>query len=135
MPERVQRKRTAGWTAPLDANGLPPIYVGRPTVYANPFRIVREHGLWVVRVERADGVRPRVIGDFAFKLQARKVATEEFEAQFSTPGGAEQAEFFARRLHGRSLMCWCELPEPGEIDWCHGRILMELSNAKETASA
>lgn len=135
MPERIQRKRTAGWTAPLDANGLPPIYVGRPSMYANPFRIVREHGLWIVRIDPADGVRGRLVGEYPTKLLARVASTTEFEAQFHTPGGAEQAEFLAQRLHGRSLMCWCELPEPGEIDWCHGRILMELSNARETANA
>ena len=31
-PERIQRRRTAGWRMPADA-----IYVGRPTKWGNPF--------------------------------------------------------------------------------------------------
>lgn len=34
MPERVQRKRTAGWTMPENT-----IYVGRPTKWGNPYRV------------------------------------------------------------------------------------------------
>ena len=30
-------------------------------------------------------------------------------------------------LTGRDLACFCPLPEPGEIDWCHARILIEES--------
>src|SRR4051812_4527708 len=33
-PRRVQRSRAKGWRTPPDA-----VYVGRPTVYGNPFRI------------------------------------------------------------------------------------------------
>jgi hypothetical protein len=135
MPERIQRKRTAGWSSPVDAHGRTPIYVGRPTMYANPFRIVPEGRLWIVRVDPADGVCGRTVGDFASKLQARKVATLEFEAQFHTPGGAEQGAYFASRLHGLDLSCWCELPEPGDIDWCHARVLIDLCNEKETVDA
>lgn len=33
MPQRIQRKRSKGWTMPPGA-----IYVGRPTKYGNPYR-------------------------------------------------------------------------------------------------
>lgn len=126
MPQRHQRQRKAGWTTPVDAEGRPAKYVGRPTIYANPFRIVPEGRLWIVRVDPAEGVRGRTVGEYPTKLLARVAAPTAFEAQFRSPGGAEQAEFFARTLHGRDLSCWCELPEPGEIDWCHARVLVEL---------
>src|SRR5215213_5445220 len=41
MPERIQRKRTAGWKMPDGA-----IYVGRPGKYGNPYwHVQRFHGL------------------------------------------------------------------------------------------
>lgn len=33
-PQRIQRKRTKGWTMPADT-----VYVGRPTKWGNPFPI------------------------------------------------------------------------------------------------
>lgn len=36
MPQRIQRKRTKGWRMPEGA-----IYVGRPTVYGNPFEVIQ----------------------------------------------------------------------------------------------
>ena len=35
MPVRIQRRRAAGWRLPEGA-----VYVGRPTLWGNPFRIV-----------------------------------------------------------------------------------------------
>lgn len=129
-PCRVQRRRTAGWSAPLDAEGRKPIYVGRGSQYGNPWRIDREpgSGLWIVHVAAAGGVRARTLGDYQFRAQARRAATEAFEASLRTPGGAEQAEVFAEQLRGRDLMCWCPLPEVGEPDWCHGAVLLRLAN-------
>jgi hypothetical protein len=34
MPKRIQRKRTKGWKIPEGA-----VYVGRPTIYGNPFHL------------------------------------------------------------------------------------------------
>jgi hypothetical protein len=34
QPKRIQRLRTRGWTKPAGT-----IYVGRPTIYGNPFHI------------------------------------------------------------------------------------------------
>ena len=40
-PQRIQRQRTKGWRTPLCSCGCgkPAIYVGRPTVWGNPFRL------------------------------------------------------------------------------------------------
>lgn len=35
MPNRIQRERTTGWRMPEGA-----VYVGRPTKWGNPFRVV-----------------------------------------------------------------------------------------------
>ncbi|WP_239162133.1 DUF4326 domain-containing protein [Acrocarpospora phusangensis] len=36
-----------------------------------------------------------------------------------------------RDLDGKDLACWCPLPEPGEIDWCHARVLLEIANGDD----
>lgn len=115
--------------------GMPAIYVGRGSRYGNPWRIDREpgSGLYIVHVPAGDGVRARTLGDYQFVTQARKVATEAFEADLRTPGGAEQAEYFAWKLHGRDLMCWCPLPEPGQPDHCHASVLLRIANETEAA--
>jgi hypothetical protein len=46
-PRRIQRKRTKGWRMPDGA-----VYVGRPTVYGNPFPI---EGEWITGAARAFG--------------------------------------------------------------------------------
>lgn len=128
MPTRIQRRRTRGWTVPLDAEGRRPVYVGRGSLYGNPWRIDREpgSGLYVVHVPAGDGVRARTLGDHQFLAQAREVAAEAFAADLRTPGGAEQAEYFAERLRGRDLMCWCPLDGA-----CHADVLLRLANPGE----
>ena len=32
-------------------------------------------------------------------------------------------------LRGKNLACWCPLPKPGEPDYCHAAILLEIANA------
>lgn len=51
MPVRIQRKRVPGWRQPPGA-----IYVGRPTVWGNPFKgpeAVEEYRKWVTALPLA----------------------------------------------------------------------------------
>jgi hypothetical protein len=73
-------------------------------------------------------VRACTIGEFGDIAAARVAAVAAFEAMLRTPGGSEQAEFFAWKLHGRDLMCWCPLPAPGQPDHCHAAVLLRLAN-------
>lgn len=123
-PARIQRRRTRGWQAPLDAQGRKPVYVGRPTLYGNPFQVARvAGGLWVVFVDAANGVTGREVAIVSSERVARQTAVDEFRAMLRTPGGAEQVEFFAQRLHGRDLMCWCPESMP-----CHADVLLSIAN-------
>ncbi|MEU9849319.1 DUF4326 domain-containing protein [Streptomyces sp. NPDC047985] len=118
MLERIQRRRTKGWRSPEGA-----VYVGRPTLYGNPFQVARVPGAWVVFVDAAPGVIGRTVATVPGEQEARQIAVDEFRAMLRTPGGAEQADFFAAKLHGRDLMCWCPVGMP-----CHADVLLELAN-------
>jgi hypothetical protein len=53
----------------------------------------------------------------------RRAATEAFASNM--PWGD-----FARELRGKNLACWCPLPKPGEVDWCHAAVLLKIANAE-----
>ena len=103
MPKRIQRKRTKGWTMPPHT-----IYVGRPSVFSNPFRVDEDHdAAWAVRM-------------FTLWLNGRP----------NTGGGLRRLTLLSRleELRGKDLACWCKEPEPGEPDLCHAAILLRLAN-------
>lgn len=117
MAKRIQRKRTKGWRMPPNA-----VYVGRPTIFGNPwtyqatlvtnlFRreaitavLFNEYKQWLLRGESPYGEH---LG-FWRELEHRR---DELIAALPT-------------LRGKDLACWCPLSEP-----CHADILLELANA------
>ncbi|MFD9568075.1 DUF4326 domain-containing protein [Streptomyces sp. NPDC059994] len=132
-PIRIKRERTKGWrvedhvTSPLGAK-----YVGRPTLYGNPFQVARVGKVWIVYVDAAPGVAGRTVAIVSDERKARQIAVDNFRASLRTPGGSEQAEFFAHKLRGWDLMCWCPLPTDGEPDHCHAAVLLEIANEEHT---
>jgi len=96
-PKRIQRSRAKGWKMPANA-----IYVGRPTVWGNPY---------VVGSELMNGET----------LTAEK-ALELYEQHL--------ADNFSERdirhcLHDKDLACWCALDEP-----CHADVLLRIANSR-----
>lgn len=127
-PRRIQRRRTKGWRKPEDA-----VYVGRPTRFGNPARIVpagdRNGGLLVLW--EPNGMP---VGTWpADGIEARRYATELYRTWITQPEQADTLRLFRGLLHGRDLMCWCPLPEPGEPDHCHAAVLLALVNQPATA--
>lgn len=119
MPERIQRRRTKGWRMPDTA-----VYVGRPTRFGNPYRLVHaDHGL-LVQYGKTGGS----VGVWPNELEARQYATEAFRLWITHSERAETLRLFRALLHGRNLACWCPLPEPGQPDHCHAAVLLELAN-------
>jgi len=116
-PRRLQRQRTTGWRKPEGA-----IYVGRPTAYGNPYRVTRVGKVWCVYLDIPDTDRVVTVSTVFDERQARQDAVNGFRDMFRTPGGAEQADYFARQLHGRDLLCWCAPDMP-----CHADVLLELA--------
>lgn len=122
MPARIQRQRTAGWRAPLDAQGRRPVYVGRGSRFGNPWRVVRDrHGIHVLAPTGG------VCATVGSMVEGRAVATTEYDRWIRHPEQASLLASARETLAGRNLMCWCAVPELGEPDHCHGAPLLRLA--------
>lgn len=110
-PRRIQRSRQAGWRAPLDPQGRTPVYVGRGGRWGNPYRaaVHTRHGASLL---------------LANLLAVRGGLAHIRDHVVAYPSDDE----IRAELHGRDLMCWCPLPEPGQPDHCHGAVLLALAN-------
>ena len=84
-PQRLQRSRQLKMVSP---NGLPIVYVSRPSKWGNPYRI------------GVDGNREQVLKKYREYLAA-------------TPGLVEDAK---KELKGKNLACWCKLTEDCHAD-------------------
>lgn len=119
MPERIQQRRTKGWRLPLGAKS-----VARPSRWGNPFKATRYWGsqVWTV-------VGPQYNPILRLdQLEARKIAVEQFREWLPDHWRGRRG-LIAVELRGLSLACFCPLPEPGEPDWCHAAVLLEIANA------
>lgn len=116
-PQRIQRKRTKGWTMPEAA-----VYVGRPTKWGNPFRVVLQDGQWLVLDDNQVDYEPWA----NTRTSAIEKAVELFynDGFYWFGGRFEMAEIDVTELRGKHLACWCPLESP-----CHADVLLELANA------
>ncbi|MFJ7297628.1 DUF4326 domain-containing protein [Streptomyces collinus] len=132
MPNRVQRRRTRGWTAPLDSQGRKPVYVGRGTPFGNPWAVVRTNPAgWAVNwAGHANQHKPLGLNDHIpanNQRDAHALAVEMYETWIHAhPTLLDQIR---RDLAGRDLMCWCAESLP-----CHADALLRLANAERTSS-
>lgn len=88
------------------------IYVGRPTIFGNPWRVED-----VGQVYAAEYFRFWLLGD----LSGNGVA-----------GGLRRATLLARisELRGHDLACWCPIVNRfGVRVPCHADVLLEIANA------
>lgn len=117
LPRRHQRSRRKGVRTPP---GL--IYVGRPTVFGNPFqyrgfshaRGVALYRLWIDR--RLGAMTLGRLGFSAAEIDA--LARWRWRLDRELP-----------RLFGRDLQCWCPLTSR----WCHADILIAYAARMEIA--
>jgi hypothetical protein len=108
VPQRIQRKRTKGWRAEGAA------YVGRGTLFGNPWAIVRTDTItgWAVQwAGHANQHRPLGLKDFVpanDQRDAHALAVELYETWvYAHPTLMDRIR---RDLAGRDLMCWCGWP-------------------------
>ena len=95
--KRIRRRRAKNWKMPANA-----IYVGRPTVWGNPY---------VVGSQLMNG-----------EMLTAEKAVELYEQHL--------ADNFNERdirhcLHDKDLACWCALDQP-----CHADLLLRIANSR-----
>lgn len=144
-PFRVRRMRTKGWRMPDNT-----VYVGRPTIFGNPYRFRTYMGL--ARVPAIDGSpwewENRISGPDTrhdchhpdgtitihnIRYMTRAETVETFRTALLTPKpwlrlwhrgrGPVTVDDVRRELAGKNLACWCPLTEP-----CHADVLLEVAN-------
>lgn len=103
MPERIQRRRTRGWTMPAGA-----VYVGRPTKWGNPFRVSDGR---CGHPDCGADAHPETTPAMAVAAFGRW-ATDDYRAAV------------IRELRGKDLACWCPIDSA-----CHADLLLEIANA------
>lgn len=126
MPKRIQRQRTKGWRSPSGC-----IYVGRPTRWGNPFRVMGNNEyLYCDASHRRTILSPWVIFDHDQDLS--KPATTEMaveyyrrwiDGEFNEAGIVRPFLYDLNELREKDLSCWCGLDSP-----CHVDVLLELAN-------
>lgn len=98
-PKRIQRKRTKGWKMPEGA-----VYVGRPTMWGNRWKI---------------GMRSNWLGK---NVETNAEAAEVYRhLMWQQP---HHHAWVRENLRGKDLVCWCKVGEP-----CHADYLLEIANA------
>lgn len=113
-PIRIQRRRTKGWRMPKGA-----IYVGRPTLFGNPFAGIGAVSCFAKWIELRD-------------LSAWEVFAKYRDAypDLSIRGPALLTGYgllkIIGELRGKDLVCWCPPTRR-----CHADILITLANAGE----
>ncbi|WP_051325997.1 DUF4326 domain-containing protein [Glycomyces tenuis] len=123
------------WRAPLDDQGRPPVYVGRPSRWGNPFRIHNGHTsvgpMWHVAVNTWKHI-PADECVYGYVTSSSPLGPEAvvslYQDMLAVRRRDEPDRFWEwlAPLAGRDLMCWCSVEDP-----CHGDVLLELANGGE----
>jgi len=109
-PRRIQRQRTRGWRMPENT-----IYVGRPTIYGNPWPLDVYRREFAYYFADEDELRRYALREY------RGWITGEIQAKLPMLELPERPDLTP--LRGRNLACWCPDGQP-----CHADILLELAN-------
>ena len=107
LPIRIQRRRTRGWKMPPHTR-----YVGRGSLYGNPFRVARSSR------ELEEGGELVVASADEAVARYRKWIEQTIEGRFV-------ASCAAQNLWGLDLVCWCPADQP-----CHADVLLEIANPR-----
>jgi hypothetical protein len=113
LPTRLHRTRRARAATPVGA-----VYVGRPTLWGNPFsgrpRIGHARSVILYQAWIAGDLSPRVLRCAGF-TESEINALQRWRARLIPS---------LSQLRGRSLQCWCPLTS----DWCHADALLRIVN-------
>jgi hypothetical protein len=120
QPIRIQRKRTKGWRMPPNT-----VYVGRPTIWGNPFDAHSMGHEWAVELYRRlfNNARAPALG---LGDEACAQCYAYAERVTGSPHGLNiyhDPKAVRAGLKGKNLACYCPLDQP-----CHADVLLELAN-------
>lgn len=114
QPVRIQRSRQHKQISP---NGLPIAYVGRPGRWGNPFKVIKEDGVWWI-IDKDGNYWDKCHYE---KPPAVKRCVELYYAHIE--GRVLIKAIHLEELRGKNLGCWCKIGDP-----CHADVLLELAN-------
>ena len=113
-PVRIQRKRTKGYNMQVESmalNGFPVVYVGRPTKWGNPYKVI--------------GWMTAELAILCYQVALLEV--KNFGEAIPPKPWANKIIADLGELRGKNLACWCKL-----TDDCHADVLWELINREIT---
>ena len=122
MPQRIQRKRTKGWTMPENS-----VYVGRPTKWGNPLKLLGDD-IYIYAGYRRKKMDKWVYlwgGDiddvlFLFRHIVQGCSFSDKDLQYWSDKFKEND---LMELKGKDLACFCPLTSD-----CHADVLIQLAN-------
>ncbi|MER7361889.1 DUF4326 domain-containing protein [Nonomuraea wenchangensis] len=134
-PQRLQRRRAKGFRLPEGA-----ACVDRTSRYGNMFAVRWDSSRSLLEWHVLDlGGRlssDRLLSErYGTRLLATMAAVHLYD-RHTRPEGvyALDPDRVRRDLAGKDLACFCPLPEPGQIDWCHAaHTLIPLANGERRA--
>jgi len=119
-PKRIRRLRQKDWRKG-DA-----VIVDRTSNYGNPWK-VGEPGI----PDRAAAAAQFALGLAVRRIVLATVKDAESALHMMRLGSNYPTDEQIRvELAGRDLACPCPIPEPGEVDHCHARVLMDQANSE-----
>lgn len=131
-PVRIQRRRTKGFNlqeVSLATNGLPCVFVGRPTRFGNPYRVDvfgLQLSLKLYRITIDRIWDPSFVDNISDELC--EMAYSGHHAFLKRFGREHPADAAKSELKGKNLSCFCSLDHG-----CHGDILLQLANGGSNA--
>lgn len=135
QPQRIRLSCARGYRMPEGA-----VKVDRSTRWGNMFwpgqRIISP-GAYGCLASPYHGCRPT--GEYGsgprshaiLKVRNREDAVRLFHSYVRADPSGWNPEDLRYELGAQHLACWCPLPEPGGIDWCHAAVLMALANGRQ----
>lgn len=114
-PQRIQRRRTAGWRMPEGA-----VYVGRPTKCGNPFRPLFLDGEWWAQDD--NDVRYPLL----YNTRDEAIRNKCVSLYHSDLVQWSEKHMLLPELRGRDLVCWCPLESP-----FHADVLLAIANQEK----
>ena len=116
-PQRIQRKRTKGWRMPEGA-----VYVGRPTVYGNPFRVGVPFCGPIIRQANTPA---EAVFFFRAWIALDTLPPQFYDRELIVAHVHLKAALERGDLTDKDLVCWC----PPFQD-CHADVLLRVARGE-----